>query len=26
MPTARNPLLTTVLGESGIRNNSQVCK
>jgi hypothetical protein len=26
MPTARNPLLATVLGESGIRNNSQICK
>jgi len=26
MPTSRNPLLATVLGESGIRNNSQICK
>ncbi|MDB5957425.1 FecR domain-containing protein [Ramlibacter sp.] len=26
LPNSRNPLLSTVLGESGIRSNSQVCK
>ena len=26
LPTSRNPLLATVLGESGLRNASQVCK
>jgi hypothetical protein len=26
LPTSRNPLLSSVLGESGVRNNGQVCK